>query len=109
MATKQTRAKRTKRSGKPGRSRAASQDRATVGEVSAGKPMPRPSARARFAGVSTERERLEKSVQVERADRMAEYAARIRNVEGPAAFAAAEKLGVLRILAEGDSWFDYPL
>ena len=75
-------------------------------------PLRRPSANARFFGVSTERERLEKTVEVERADRMAEYAALLEATKGAGkpkgAVIEGASASIVRIFAEGDSWFDYP-
>lgn len=68
--------------------------------------LPRPSAQARFAGVVNERARLETSIAAERADRMAGYATALQAFKKVPRIEAAK---VLRVLAEGDSWFDYPV
>ena len=68
----------------------------------AASPKP-PSARARFAGMSAERARLVRSVARERDVRMAEYRRRLK------ARAMRATGRMLCVLAEGDSWFDYPV
>ena len=81
-------------------------------EITNGKvptPLRRPTANARFYGVSAERDRLEKTVEAERAERMFEYAAQLEAVKDETGLAIETVSSpVVRILAEGDSWFDYP-
>lgn len=73
--------------------------------------IPKLLAQARFASVVAERERLTESIDSERAERMAAYAAAIqmhqmRNARGKEGRDTAQQ-PLVTILAEGDSWFDY--
>lgn len=79
-------------------------------EALSGTPLPSPTARARFAGITTARERLERNVAAERMERLAAYEQQLEQLKSAsAALKGGKKPPILRILAEGDSWFDYPL
>ena len=70
----------------------------------------RPSARARFAAVASESARLDSTIEAEREARMAAYSAALHTPESAAPQRMLQgKPLVITILAEGDSWFDYPL
>ena len=60
-------------------------------------------ARARFADVASARDRLARTVDLDRADRMAAYGGALQEVTERQ---AVEAKGIVRMLAEGDSWFE---
>jgi hypothetical protein len=59
-----------------------------------------------FTAVANESDRLQKTIEAERAERMAAYGARLHQL---AVRPSARKGRIKTILAEGDSWFDYPV
>jgi hypothetical protein len=59
------------------------------------------------ASVARERELYYGAVELDRASRMAEYKTQLQDVQLSATAEAVAKKPVLRLLAEGDSWFKY--
>ena len=71
--------------------------------------MKRPTARARFAARNTAGKRLQATIALERKQRLASYARELRQYTRAQRMAGTAGAPILRLLAEGDSWFDYPL